>query len=91
MTPGCTQCSTSCPCTSTWYSSVSDASHYPLEQQVDGTYLWNNLFGGVNQGAGVDGRGVQAAYIQPGRDYFVSLTKPASLTYSPYAYPHPLR
>jgi hypothetical protein len=71
---------------------VSDASRYPLPQQVSGTYVWNNLFRGVNQPPVVDDRGIQSLYIQAGRDYFVSAGKPAALSaYTPLAYPHPLR
>ncbi len=87
------QCSQTSPCSSVWYPYVTDSpSRYPLEQQVSGTYVWNNLFGGVSQSPVVDGRGFQTFYIQPGRDYFVSASKPAALsTYAPHTYPHPLR
>jgi hypothetical protein len=87
------QCSQTSPCSSPWYPHVTDnPSRYPLDQQVSGTYVWNNLFSGVNQSPAVDDRGFQTFYIQSGRDYFVSTNKPAALSsYTPYAYPHPLR
>jgi hypothetical protein len=85
------QCSSSCPCTSDWVPRVSDGSRYPLPQQLSKTYVWNNLFNGVNQTPGVDSRGVQELYIQANRDYFVSTAKPGALAYTRFAYPHPLR
>jgi len=86
------QCSLTCPCVSGWVPVVTDASLYPLPQQVSGTYAWNNLFQGVNQSPVVDSGGVQRLYIQSGRDYFASASKPAALSsYAPYTYPHPLR
>ena len=86
------QCSATCPCTASWVPICSDASHYPLPEQISGTYIWNNMYQGVNQTGTVDSAGVQSLYIQPGRDYFVSPNKPAALSsYVPYTYPHPLR
>ena len=88
------QCLTSatCPCTSPWYPSVTDGSKYPLAQQIFGTYAWGNLYQGVNRDPAVDPAGVQPLYIQQGRDYFTSTSKPAALSsYTPFIYPHPLR
>ncbi len=87
------QCSSTCPCVTNWTAAVgSSTAFYPLPQQVSGTYIWNNLYQGVNQSGQVDPSGVQRQYIQPGRDYFVSTGKPAALSsYTPYTYPHPLR
>jgi len=86
------QCSLTCPCTASWFPVVTDGSLYPLVQQIAGTYIWNNTYQGANQDPAVDARGVQGLYIQSGRDYFVSPTKPAALSsYTPYTYPHPLR
>ena len=88
----CTQCSATCPSDPKWAYCAVDGSKYPMSEQISGTYFWNNTYNGANQSPSVDDRGVQRTYIQPGRDYFVSLSKPAALsTYGGFAYPHPLR
>jgi hypothetical protein len=91
--PGdCNQCSLTCPCSSNWHTCVgSDPALYPLEQQITGTYVWNNLYNGTNVEPYVDAGGSQRFYIQANRDYFVSASKPAALSgYTAYPYPHPL-
>jgi hypothetical protein len=87
------QCSSSCPCTSNWHPQVgASLAYYPLDEQIQDSYFWNNLYMGVNQPPTVDSGGVTPQYIQLGRDYFVSTAKPSALSsYSPYTYPHPLR
>jgi hypothetical protein len=88
----CSQCSATCPSDPKWAYCAANGSHYPMSEQISGTYFWNNTYNGINQSPSVDQRGVQRTYIQPGRDYFVSSGKPAALsTYGEYAYPHPLR
>lgn len=93
---GSPDCTATCPCASslgfTWYPSVTDGTHYPLPQQISGTYIWNNVYNGTNQLPAVDKAGVQTLYIQANRDYFASTSKPTALSsYAPYTYPHPLR
>jgi hypothetical protein len=69
----------------------SDPAFYPLEQQISGTYVWNNLYNGNNIEPFVDTGGSQRFYIQANRDYFVSAGKPGALSgYTAYTYPHPL-
>jgi hypothetical protein len=76
-----------------WVGQVSDASRYPLPQQIFNTYVWNNR--NASTGALINpaaGSTLEGAYIQNNRDYFASATKPAALAgYTPYAFPHPLR
>lgn len=74
-----------------WIPAVTDASRYPLPQQIFNTYAWNNLTsGGALVSPAVPNSVVQQQYIQNNRDYFASATKPAGLSYTPYTYPHPL-
>jgi hypothetical protein len=87
------QCTPTCNAQSPWYQSVTDSpSRYPLAQQISGSYFWNNNYSGANQSPIVDSSGYQGFYVQAGRDFFVSASKPAALSsYTPYAYPHPLQ
>jgi hypothetical protein len=97
----CNQCSPACASASPgWATCVATDAHYPMSEQIGAdydrhsspSYFWNNLFHGTNQSPVVDGRGLQPTYIRIGRDYFVTMGKPASLSsYTPFAYPHPLR
>jgi hypothetical protein len=88
----CGQCDNTCPTDPTWSNCVTSASAYPMRGQISGTYVWNNLYLGINRVPKVDTAGVQALYIQANRDYFVSASRPAALSsYTPYTYPHPLR
>ena len=65
---------------------------YPLPGQIQGTYVWNNLYGGINQTPYVVNENYIRTYIQENREYWVSATKPDKLApYTPYTYPHSLR
>lgn len=79
--------------TAPWVATVSDASRYPLPQQIFNTYVWNNR--NASTGALINpaaGSSLEGAYIQNNRDYFASTSKPAALgSYAAYQYPHPLR
>ena len=67
-------------------------SWYPLPGQIQGTYVWNNLYGGVNQVTYVVNENYVRTYIKENRDYWVSDCKPDVLrTYKPYIYPHQLQ
>jgi len=88
------QCTATCPSDNTWFNGATDASHYPMHEQigynhlnqVEPSYFWNNLRSGVNQVPTVDSAGVQQQYIQVNRDYYTS----EAPGYMPYTYPHPL-
>jgi hypothetical protein len=80
--PGVPQCATP-SYFSTWY---------PLPGQIRGTYLWNNILGGVNQSPTIEPDSYVSQYIQANRDFWVSTSQPSALSgYTPYPYPHPLR
>ena len=65
---------------------------YPLPGQIRGTYLWNNILGGVNQSPTIEPDSYVSQYIQANRDFWVSTSQPSALSgYTPYPYPHPLR
>jgi hypothetical protein len=89
----CSQCSATCVAqAATWRKcAAAGGTDYPLDQQIMGTYFWNNLYSGANVEPVVDNDLYNSSYIQKNRDYFVAAAKPASLTYSSYTYPHPLR
>jgi len=93
------QCDASCPSDPTWFNGATDASHYPMHEQigynlagqVEPSYFWNNIRSGVNRPPVVDSAGVQKLYIQENRDYYSSTSKPSVLSsYRAYSYPHPL-
>jgi hypothetical protein len=96
----CSQCDNSCPSDPDWVNCVVDASAYPMKEQIgadfqglsEPSYMWNNLYLGVNRAPAVHSHTVIPDYIQSGRDFFQSDAKPAALSsYTPYTYPHPLR
>ena len=88
----CGQCDNTCPSDPRWANCVNNANAYPMSEQIAGTYVWNNLYLGINRVPAVNSSGVQNLYIQSNRDYSVSPTKPEALSsYTPYPYPHPLR
>ena len=65
---------------------------YPLPDQIQSTYVWNNIYNGSNRQPTVESQKYVPVYIQANRDFFVSPSKPVTLaSYTPYTYPHPLR
>lgn len=98
-TRSCSQCDNSCPSDPSWANCVVDTNGYPMREQIgsnfqrtsEPSYFWNNLYLGVNRAPSVLSASVIPQYIQSNRDFFSSATKPATLSYSSYAYPHPLR
>jgi hypothetical protein len=84
--PGVPQCATA----------AHVAAWYPLPGQIRGSYLWNNLHGGVNQAPYLPSEPYLSTYLQEGRDYWVcasladAKSKGLSVSYTPYTYPHPL-
>jgi len=80
-----------------WRSDVSGdtanpGTYHPLPQQIFNSYMWNNKTPGgtlINPVVPIDGS--QIHYIISGTDYFASASKPATLSYTAYTYPHPLR
>jgi len=94
----CDQCSSdngSCP--DPWYKCVTDGSKYPLQEQIQNTYVWGNTINAIPTTASVPNHGVQRLYLQDRRDYWnVSSLADAkahglSASYTPFTYPHPLR
>jgi hypothetical protein len=77
-------------------TSADVANWYPLPGQIRGTYLWNNLYGGVSQAPYLPSDNYVSTYIQQGRDYWVCADLPDAKSkglpagYAPYTYPHPL-
>lgn len=98
-TRSCSQCDNTCPSDPSWGYCLVDSNGYPMREQIgtnfqrmsEPSYFWNNLYLGVNRAPAVLSTSVIPQYIQSNRDFFSSATKPASLSYTSYAYPHPLR
>ena len=91
--PDCSGCYSTSRCSPDPPACVTNSpSYYPLRDQIQGTYAWNNTMGGVHQDPYVDSGGYLSFYIQANRDYWSSASKPGALsTYTPFPYPHPLR
>ena len=59
---------------------------YPVKDQINNFYVWNNTLNGDFIGVSMQNRGLEAEHIQQDRDYFL-FEMPG---YKAYPYPHPL-
>lgn len=86
------QCSSTSRCSDPPASVTNNPSFYPLRDQIQETFTWNNIFSSQNETPDVSDENYVPFYIQANRDYWVSTSQPAALSsYVPYTYPHPLR